>query len=141
MSLTFILAQLGDPVAYGNLPPCPTALDAIQAAVRSNDDHAAGYVNACGTLEARRAIAHFHSSPCEGVEVNSDHVVVASGCSGALELVLTTLLDDDDNKSVGHDGSSILLVPQPGFPLYQVIAESHGATVLRYRLNPDDAYT
>jgi len=52
---------------------------------------------------------------------------VASGCSGSLELVLTALLDP---------GTSIL-VPQPGFPLYEVIAESHGASVVHYRLDPN----
>lgn len=53
--------------------------------------------------------------------------MIANGCSGALELALTALLDF----------GSILLVPQPGFPLYQVIAESHGACVVHYRLLPD----
>lgn len=60
-----------------------------------------------------------------------DQIIVANGCSGALELALTALLDDDD---------SILLVPQPGFPLYQVIAESHGASVAHYRLLPDNQW-
>jgi len=78
---------------------------------------AAGYVNACGSVEARQAVAHFHES-------EKDHVILANGCSGALELALTALLDTD----------SILLVPQPGFPLYQVICESHGAKVIHYRL-------
>jgi tyrosine aminotransferase len=65
------------------------------------------------------------------VQVEPDHVIVASGCSGALELVLSTLLDTNDHHP------SILLVPQPGYPLYQVIAESHGAIVMHYRLLPD----
>lgn len=95
------------------------AIDAIVKAVQS-PPHAASYVNACGTLEARTAIAHYHNA------TDPDHVIVANGCSGALELALTALLDP---------GTS-LLVPQPGFPLYQVIAESHGANVIHYRLDP-----
>jgi tyrosine aminotransferase len=35
------------------------------------------------------------------------------------------------------DEGSVLLVPRPGFPLYQVIAESHGARVRHYDLLPD----
>ena len=31
-------------------------------------------------------------------------------------------------------------VPRPGFPLYQVIAESHGATVAHYDLLPDNGW-
>lgn len=92
--------------------------------------HAAGYVNACGTEEAREAVAAFHSFtlPSGGnVHVMAEHTVLANGCSGALELALTALLDP----------GSILLLPQPGFSLYQVIAESHGASVAFYRLLPD----
>lgn len=87
--------------------------------------HAAGYVNALGTTAAREAIARYHSS--KEHTIDADNVIIANGCSGALELALTALLDP----------GTILLVPQPGFPLYQVIAESHGASVLPYRLDPD----
>lgn len=58
--------------------------------------------------------------------VNPDDVVIANGCSGALELVITSLLDE----------GSVLLVPRPGFPLYEVIARSHGARVAYYDLDP-----
>jgi tyrosine aminotransferase len=82
--------------------------------------HSIGYIPAVGLPEARRAIATSHG-------VSPEDVVIASGCSGALELVLGALLNPDD----------ILLVPRPGFPLYQVLAELHGASVLHYDLNPD----
>jgi tyrosine aminotransferase len=115
---------LGDPTAY--LEPCPVAITAVRDALGSTNGsyYCAGYVNACGTDAARRAIAaHPHNSGS-----HPDQVIVANGCSGALELALTALLDNE---------TSILLVPQPGFPLYQVIAESHGARVVHYRLLPD----
>ena len=44
------------------------------------------------------------------VEVTSEDVIIANGVSGAIELALTSLLDDD----------GVLLVPRPGFPLYKV---------------------
>jgi tyrosine aminotransferase len=97
----------------------------VNLALDSSSGHAAGYIDACGTAEARAAIATYHSYPEHAI--SPENVVVASGCSGALELVLTSLLD------VG----TYLLVPQPGFPLYQVITESHGASVIQYRLNPN----
>ena len=87
--------------------------------------HAAGYVNACGTPEARHAVAVYHSYPEHNI--SSDNVIIANGCSGALELALTALLDP----------GTAVLIPQPGFPLYQVIAESHGASVIPYRLDQD----
>ncbi|GKY91624.1 hypothetical protein MPSEU_000134300 [Mayamaea pseudoterrestris] len=122
-----ISLALGDPTAAGNLPPCPVAIEAVNAALHS-PLHAAGYVNACGLPTAREAIAAYHSSNHH--IVHADQVIVACGCSGALELALTALLDTD----------SILLVPQPGFPLYQVIAESHGAKSIHYRLKADSSW-
>jgi tyrosine aminotransferase len=77
---------------------------------------------------ARQAIANFHSFPEH--EITEENVIIASGCSGALELALTSLLDP----------GTILLVPKPGFPLYQVIAESHGARVWQYRLDPNRSW-
>jgi tyrosine aminotransferase len=122
--IDFLSLQLGDPTVGGNLPPCPQAIQEIIKMVEKSP-HAAGYVNACGTNPAREAIATYHSYPQHAIE--ADNVIVANGCSGALELALTALLDP----------GTIILVPQPGFPLYQVIAESHGASVLHYRLDPD----
>ena len=110
---------MGDPTS-GDLRPCPAAIRAVTEALHSIAQ-AAGYAPATGTEGARKAIAEYHN-------VNSyEHVVVANGCSGAVELVLTSLLDE----------GSILLVPQPGFSLYQVVAESHGARVIHYRLLED----
>mmetsp|Transcript_28669 Transcript_28669/g.69567 ORF Transcript_28669/g.69567 Transcript_28669/m.69567 type:complete len:541 (-) Transcript_28669:102-1724(-) len=123
-----ISLALGDPTVGGNLPPCQVALDAVVETIKSTPGHAAGYVNACGTTEAREAIARYHSYPEH--TIGAENVIVASGCSGSLEIVLSSLLDP---------GTSIL-VPQPGFPLYQVIAESHGASVVHYRLDPHKAW-
>jgi len=76
---TTISLALGDPTAY--LDPCPVAVAAVVEALQnSNSSCCAGYVNACGTDEARRAIAEHHHSSSGG-----EHVVVANGCSGALE--------------------------------------------------------
>jgi tyrosine aminotransferase len=109
------------------LTPCQDALDAVVlAAVRTS--HSAGYINACGMQAARQAIAAYHSYAEQ--EITSENVIVASGCSGALELALTSMLDP----------GTFLLVPKPGFPLYQVIVESHGAQVVHYRLDPDRSW-
>ncbi|KAG7349195.1 tyrosine/nicotianamine aminotransferase [Nitzschia inconspicua] len=119
-----ISLALGDPTVGDSLPPCQIALDAVVEAVLTKS-HAAGYVNACGLPAARQAIAEYHSSSLQSV--TSENVIIASGCSGALELALTSLLDP----------GTCILVPQPGFPLYQVIAESHGASILPYQLIPE----
>lgn len=144
ITLTSQQKQLGDPTAYGNIPPCPVIINAITDALTS-PGMAAGYCNACGTTEARVAIHKYHypiSSTLQQrkedkeeeeevvVTTTPDDVVVCSGASGSLEIALTALLDED----------SVLLVPRPGFPLYQVIAESHGARVIHYDLLPEQGW-
>jgi len=106
-----IYLQLGDPTAYGNIPPCPAIIKAITQTIQT-PSMAAGYANACGTPEARAAIARHHSSLMEKKnkvadadvedgdalahqDVSPDDVIVAGGASGALELALTALLDED----------------------------------------------
>ena len=155
MSFAFLL-QLGDPTSSPNFEPCPILVPQQQ----SDTSHmwlqtTAGYVNALGTHRLRQAIAHHHSQwhldttttastrhgggggggggelvRVPGRPVSANQVVVASGCSGALDLALRALLDP----------GTYLLVPNPGFPLYQVIAESMGAHVLPYRLLPDQEW-
>ena len=118
-----ISLALGDPSNDDSLTPCSILLDAATQCATSRSH--AGYANACGSVAARDAVAKFYSTP--EYTLTQDDVVIASGCSGALELALTALLDE----------GSTVLVPQPGFPLYQVIAESHGARVKYYKLDPD----
>lgn len=112
--------QLGDPTAY--IPPCPVIISAMTEALQSSSGMTtAGYANACGTAEARYAIHKYHypnttlqrddveEDVNDIVRTSPDDVIVANGASGGLELALTALLDED----------SVLLVPRPGFPLYQ----------------------
>jgi len=129
---SFLIIQLGDPTSSGNFEPCPIVQQVCTTSPSLSTD-TAGYVNALGTDEARQVIAKYHSSwknPLVGIpsrSIDVDHVLVASGCSGVLDLVLKALLDP----------GTCLLVPNPGFPLYQVIAESIGARVLPYNLLPE----
>jgi tyrosine aminotransferase len=151
-----ISLALGDPIASGAgnsnsssstisdmdptnttkpLMPCPNAIRAVQDLLqKENTTAAASYTTAIGTMEGRTAIAKYHSHPYYTYNPNDD-IIIANGCSGALELLLSSLLETNNANS--NDESSILLVPVPGFPLYRVIAESHGATVLSYPLLPE----
>jgi len=114
----------GDAIATGSMPACSAAIEiVVKASLEA--PHVAGYSNACGTQEARVAIAKHHSY--SDATITPDDVIVTNGCSGALDLALNSLLD------VG----TTLLVPQPGFPLYEEMAKAIGANVVHYHLNPD----
>ena len=54
----------------------------------------------------------------------SQDVVLASGCSGAIDLCISVLANPGQN----------ILVPRPGFSLYTTLAESLGIKVRNYDL-------
>lgn len=114
-----------DASSLAHIPPNPKAMEAIVRAVLRKP-HTASYTNECGALEARHAIASHHSVPGQ-LPLSPENVIVTNGCSGALELSLGSLLDP----------GTALLVPKPGFPLYEEIAVSLGADVVEYNLDPD----
>lgn len=116
---------LGDPCAHGLVPP-----EALTDAMHKNLDSNAfnGYLPSTGHPEAKKAVANYASRP--GFEVDPDDVIIASGCSGALELVISAMIDEGDN----------ILVPSPGFPLYQVITDSLGGITKHYPLLPDKSW-
>ncbi|KHN86209.1 Tyrosine aminotransferase [Toxocara canis] len=118
---TMIKLHLGDPTLTGSLPPCPVAVEAIEAALRSRKYN--GYGPAVGIFEAREAVARHFTRP--QAPITSDDVVLASGCSHALQMAIEALADPADN----------ILVPCPGFPLYSTLMRCHGIEDRRYQLD------
>jgi tyrosine aminotransferase len=115
--------MLGDPTADGNLHIPDVFSDAICSVVRGRQ--ANGYGNSVGLEPCRATIAKVHS--LDGVKYTPKDIYVASGCSGALEIAIYGLLNAGDN----------MLVPSPGFPLYAMLAASHGSETKEYKLDPD----
>lgn len=83
---------LGDPTVHGNLNTPQVMVDAVKEIVEKHS--ANGYIASVGLPEARKAIAKRDSLP--DFPVLEDDVIIASGCSGALDLVLTALLNEGD---------------------------------------------
>lgn len=81
---------LGDPTVHGNLETPKVMNDAVQELLLKHS--ANGYIASVGLPEARRAIAKRDSLP--NFPVLEDDVIIASGCSGALDLALTVLLNE-----------------------------------------------
>ena len=96
--------------------------------VSSRTQSCNGYLPSTGLLAARKAIAATVTLP--DCRVTEDDVIIASGCSGALELAISVLVNEGDN----------ILSPRPGFPLYQVIADSLGGSVQYYNLIPESGW-
>ena len=118
-----IRLTIGDPTIFGNLPPSEKSVEAFCNAVRSGKDN--GYQPAHGNVKARNAVAKYCSTP--DYTVDSEDVILACGCSGAIELAIDVLADSGDN----------ILVPRPGFSLYKCLCGSKGVETRLYGLIPE----
>ena len=95
----------------------------LHANVDSGDCN--GYTHSAGVPAARKAIAARYSLPTSPVTMND--VIITSGCSGALDLAISAMVNEGDN----------VLLPMPGFALYNTIVQSRGGKCKDYRLIPE----
>ena len=109
--------NVGNPPAFGFQPP-PHMIEAVERAMRNGEN---GYGPSPGIPSAREAIALEYTS--RGWPMTADRVVVSSGTSEAIELVLTALVDQ----------SGEVLVPQPDYPLYTAVISKIGARAVHYK--------
>ncbi|XP_037085754.1 LOW QUALITY PROTEIN: tyrosine aminotransferase-like [Pollicipes pollicipes] len=118
-----IALSIGDPTVFGNLKPAEVVIEAVVESVKSMKFN--GYVPSTGTPKAREAIAAYTST--ETSHVTAKDVIICSGCSSSLEMCITVLANPGDN----------ILVPRPGFPLYQTLAHCIGIHTKFYNLLPE----
>jgi aspartate/methionine/tyrosine aminotransferase len=112
--------NIGDPVQFGFQPPAHL----IEAVVRAVRDGQNGYVPSAGIEPARRAVAEEYTR--RGVPVTADRVVLTSGTSEGIELVLSAIADAGEE----------VLVPTPTYPLYTAVLSKIGARAVYYRTDP-----
>lgn len=116
-----ISLNIGDPQAFGFRPP-KYVTEPVERALR---DGFTGYASSAGLYEAREAVAVYATAT--GAETGIEDVVMTSGASEAADLILTSLLDHGDE----------VLLPAPGYPLYDAILNKLGAKPVYYRLDDD----
>jgi tyrosine aminotransferase len=118
--------SIGDPTVFGNFKTPQIFVDKIVKALQAFSCN--GYLHSAGTVACRAAIAKRYST--EASPLTADDVVIASGCSGALDMCITVLCNPGTN----------LIVPKPGFPLYETLAASKGVDVRYYSLLADRSW-
>ena len=102
-----LYCNIGDPLKFDFKTP-PHLIEATYRSMRDGDN---GYLPSTGSLEARKAIAQAEVE--RGIRgITPDDVVVTTGASEAIELVLTALLEPGEE----------VLLPSPGYPLYNAVA-------------------
>lgn len=103
-----ISLHIGDPTIAGILPTHSIVSQAVVDSVASGKYN--GYGPAFGILEARQAVADWVS--CPTAPISAEDIILTSGCSHALEMAIEVLAGPGQN----------LLIPSPGFPLYQTLS-------------------
>ncbi|MCO5611288.1 hypothetical protein L7F22_065540 [Adiantum nelumboides] len=114
----------GDPSIFQYLKPPECAELALVDVLRSKKCN--GYAHSAGSEECRRAVAEYYS---KGLATNFtvDDVFITVGCTQAIEFCIAAL---------ATPGSNILL-PRPGFPLYETFCSYMGVKVRFYDLLPE----
>ena len=85
-----------------------------------------GYMPNAGYIETRNALAAYLSG-VYGVTLTGSHIVMTCGAGGALNVILKTLLDPEDE----------VLAPVPYFVEYRVYVENHGGIFRPVPCGPD----
>ncbi|CDH59843.1 tyrosine aminotransferase [Lichtheimia corymbifera JMRC:FSU:9682] len=122
---SFISLSVGDPTVFGNFNVHESANEAIKRQLDTFKHN--GYPPAHGTLDARDAIARKYSIP-DVAPLTPNDVLLANGCSGALDICVNVLCNPGQN----------ILLPRPGFSLYKSLAEIREVEVRFYDLVPEN---
>lgn len=110
--------NIGDPNLFDFAPP-PHIIEATYKAMKDNKN---GYAPTSGIPEALEAIRA--SADRKGIRA-IQHVFICSGCSEAIELSMTALVNPGEN----------VLTPSPGYPLYTAVLSKIGAVNREYFLD------
>lgn len=103
--------SLGNP----NLEPPQQFFDALEGFANNRSPKRHAYMPNAGYPETRQALAHQISIE-QGVTIEADHVVMACGAGGGLNVVFKTILDPGDE----------VIVPAPYFVEYNFYIDNHG---------------
>ncbi|GAA6038504.1 hypothetical protein JCM8097_004599 [Rhodosporidiobolus ruineniae] len=117
---------LGDPSVFGNFPPAPESIKAIEDSLKSG--RALGYPESVGYPDAREAVANYFSDPEGGnFRPTAADVVLAHGASGALDMAINVLCDKTKN----------VLFPKPLFTAYETMSSLSDVEIRYYNLLPE----
>ena len=100
--------------------------EAAIEAIRSGKTH---YTHAMGMLELREEICAFYRREY-GVEVSPDRVLVTSGTSPAMLLMMLSILEPDEE----------VILSNPHYACYPNFIEAVGGRVVEVRTDPDDGF-
>jgi aspartate/methionine/tyrosine aminotransferase len=116
-------------------PDFDTAPHITEAGKQALDDGFTHYGPSPGLPPAREAVANYVGRT-RGVEVSPEHVVITPGAKPILFFIILAVVDEGDE----------VLVPDPGFPIYESVVRYVGATPVpvplleerQFRVDPEE---
>jgi len=114
--------SLGNP----NLEPPEKFRAALKKAATSSDPGVHGYMPNTGYPHVRKSVADYLCGEQE-VQVTENEVIMTCGASGALNVILKTILDPGDE----------VITPAPFFVEYRYYVDNHGGSLKTVPTKPD----
>ncbi|KAL1206595.1 putative aminotransferase TAT2 [Cardamine amara subsp. amara] len=118
---------MGDPTLYSCFRTTQVSLQAVSDSLLSNKFH--GYSPTVGLPQSRRAIAEYLSRDLP-YKLSQDDVFITSGCTQAIDVALAMLARPMAN----------ILLPRPGFPIYELCAKFRNLEVRYFDLLPENGW-
>ena len=113
-----IYLNIGDPVKFGFDTP-EHVKQALAKAVKKGFN---GYSSSEGILELREAVCE-KEKKVNGIEISPENVIITSGISEAIQLIMAAIVDKGDE----------ILVPGPTYPPYISYVKFFGGKPVSYR--------
>nr|UDM55694.1 putative aminotransferase TAT2 [Stevia rebaudiana] len=118
---------MGDPTAYSCFTTNSIVQDSVVQTLESQKFN--GYSPTVGLLQTRKAIAEYLSINLP-YKLLEDDVYITAGCTQAIEVAISILAKPNAN----------ILVPKPGFPIYELCAAFRNVEIRHFDLLPDKGW-
>ncbi|XP_074311159.1 putative aminotransferase TAT2 [Silene latifolia] len=118
---------MGDPTCHFCFTTCHVAQKSVVDTLCSTNFN--GYAPTVGLPQTRKAIADYLSRDLP-YKLAMDDVFVTSGCTNAIDIALSM---------IARPGSNVL-IPKPGFPIYELCASFRQIEVKHYNLVPEKGW-
>jgi aspartate/methionine/tyrosine aminotransferase len=110
-------------------PDFETPKHITEAGIKAMKEGYTHYTPAAGLMETRQAVADYISRT-RGMKVAANQVVIVPGSKNVLLFAMLALINAGDE----------VIVPDPGYPIYESIAKFLGATVRPIRLREEHEF-
>ncbi|KAL8239257.1 hypothetical protein R6Q59_015824 [Mikania micrantha] len=118
---------MGDPTAFSCFTTTSVAEDAVVDALNSRKFN--GYSPTVGLPQTRSAICEYLSINLP-YKLSPDDVYITAGCTQAIEVAISLLASPNAN----------ILVPRPGFPIYELCAAFRNVEIRHFDLLPENGW-